>query len=144
MNVARSHPPGPVALAIAGGPARTLPGIAKTLRQIALTASLFPLLAGALVLAGWTLDIEILKRMVTGLTAMNPMTAVGFIGIGLALALTSTRRGHRLERTLAIVLASAVALIGIVRVLAVAGVYDAGIDRILFADKLALADVGRP
>jgi diguanylate cyclase (GGDEF)-like protein len=144
MNVARSHRPGPVALAIAGDPDRTLPGIAKRLRRIALTASLFPLLAGALVLAGWALDIEILKRMVTGLTAMNPMTAVGFIGIGLALALTSTQRGHRFERTVAIVLASTVALIGIVRVLAVAGLYDAGIDRILFADKLVLADFGRP
>ena len=82
--------------------------------------------------------------MVTGLTAMNPMTAVGFIGIGLALALTSTQRGRRFERRVAIVLASVVALIGIVRVLAIAGLYDAGIDRILFADKLVLADFGRP
>ena len=122
----------------------TLPGADIALRRLALTASVFPILAGLLVLAGWVLDVESLKRIVHGLTAMNPATAVGFLCVGTALALTSRRRAGRLARGAAIALAVTAALLGIVRVLAVTGLYDAGTDRLLFASKLIAADFGRP
>ena len=122
-----------------------LPGSAAALRRIALAASFIPMVEGVLVLMGWALDIEVLKRIVPGLTAMNPATAVGFIGAGAGLALISTRRkGPTPASTAGIVLAVAVTLLGLARVLALIGIYDAGIDRLLFADKIATADFGGP
>jgi len=122
-----------------------LPGSAAALRRIALAASLIPIVEGVLVLIGWALDVEVLKRIVPGLTAMNPATAVGFICAGAGLALISIRpKGPTPARTAGIVLAVAVTLLGLARVLAVIGIYDAGIDRLLFADKIATADFGGP
>ncbi|MFN2509228.1 MAG: hypothetical protein ABR589_10705, partial [Chthoniobacterales bacterium] len=40
-----------------------------------------------LVLTGWTLDVEFLKRIAPGLVAMNPMTAVAFSLAALSLGL---------------------------------------------------------
>jgi diguanylate cyclase (GGDEF)-like protein len=122
----------------------TLPAMTTALRRVALTASLCPIVAGLLVLGGWILDVEILKRIVNGLTAMNPATAVGFICLGSALALTSRRGAGRIARGAAITLGLAAAALGVGRLLAVAGVYDAGVDRLLFAEKLVGADFGRP
>ena len=40
---------------------------------------------GVLVLAGWQFDIEFLKRIIPGLVAMNPVTAICFIFSGSSL-----------------------------------------------------------
>lgn len=42
---------------------------------------------GELVLIGWTFDIELLKRILPGFVAMNPLTAIGFILTGSALGI---------------------------------------------------------
>jgi len=65
----------------------TLPRVASALRRIAHAASVLPIVIGVLVLIGWWADIEPLKRIIPGLVARNPMTAVGFILLGTALAL---------------------------------------------------------
>jgi PAS domain S-box-containing protein len=51
----------------------------------------FVSLLGFGVLTGWILDIEFLKRPLKGLTAMNPITAVSLLFIGVALIIISRR-----------------------------------------------------
>ena len=114
-----------------------VPRFVATLRTIAATSSFLATLIGVLVLIGWSLDVEALKRFIPGLTAMNPATAIGFICSGCALGLIATQPDLLLARRLAIALAAVTALLGAARVLAIAGLYDAGVDRLLFADKLA-------
>jgi len=123
-------------------PDLTLPRVASALRTTALSASVGSLLVGAAVLIGWELDIEVLKRMVPGLTAMNPMTAVAFMYLGCALGIHATNRS-KVERAVAIVLAAVVVALGLTRILGLAGVWDPELDKTLFADKLAGADFGR-
>src|SRR4051812_45586629 len=56
-------------------------------KRIAITGCLIAIATAALVLVGWALDLEILKRIVPGAVAMNPMSAALFILNGAALAL---------------------------------------------------------
>ena len=121
-----------------------VPHFVSTLRTIAAASSFLATISGVLVLIGWRLDVEVLKRLIPGLTAMNPSTAVGFICSGCALGLIATQPDLALARRLAVALAVVTALLGAARVLAVAGFYDAGVDRLLFSSKLVAADFGRP
>ncbi len=98
-------------------------------------------LIACLVLIGWTFDVEILKRIVPGLVAMNPMTAMAFLLAAISLALFSgeksdepTSSGQWLARACAF----AVALIGVARMVAIIGGPDLGIDRLLFSAKLGV------
>ena len=70
-------------------PDLTLPRVATTLRTMANGASVIPVVVGALALIGWSMDVEALKRIVPGLTAMNPATAIGFICLGWSLGVLS-------------------------------------------------------
>jgi diguanylate cyclase (GGDEF)-like protein len=121
-----------------------MPGIVSTLHTIAVLSSIVPVLMGVLVLGGWTFGIETLKRIVPGLTAMNPLTAFLFICSGLALGLLASGQSSPGRRRMAAVLGGVAAATGLARTLAIAGVADLGLDRLLFADKLDLADFGRP
>ena len=120
-----------------------VPRFVDTLRTIAATSSFVATLIGVVVLIGWSLDVEALKRFIPGLTAMNPATAVGFICSGCALGLIATQPDLALARRLAIALAAVTALLGAARVLAIAGLYDAGVDRLLDNSELLTADFGR-
>jgi len=121
-----------------------MPRIVSLLHNIALFSSIVPVAMGVLVLGGWTFGIETLKRIVPGLTAMNPVTAFLFICSGLALGLLASGRSSPGRRRMAAVLGGVAAATGVARTLAIAGVADLGLDRLLFADKLDLADFGRP
>lgn len=72
-------------------PELTVPRVARVLKALARAASAVPALVGLLVLLGWAYDIELLKRIVPGLVAMNPTTAIGLICLALALALVDAR-----------------------------------------------------
>jgi len=55
---------------------------------------------GGIVLLGWSLGNEVLKRILPGLVAMNPVTALGFIIAGASLLcywLAETRPAHKCE-----------------------------------------------
>ena len=121
----------------------TLPRVVSALHTTARAASFLPVLVGVLVLIGWSADIETLKRVIPRLTAMNPMTAVGFIGLGCALALESGAAGTP-KPAITVALAAVAIILGASRLLALAGMWDPEIDRFLFRDKLELADFGRP
>ena len=121
-----------------------VPRFVDALSTIAATSSFLATLIGVLVLIGWSLDAEALLRFIPGLTAMNPATAIGFICSGCALGLIATQPDLPLARRLAIALATVTALLGAAGVLAIVGLYDAGVDRLLFDDQLLTTDFGRP
>jgi hypothetical protein len=52
-------------------PAITLPRLVAALRATARVASAIPIIVGIFVLFGWWSDIELLKRIVPGLVAIN-------------------------------------------------------------------------
>ena len=57
-------------------------------------------LGGGIVLLGWSLGNEMLMRILPGLVAMNPVTALGFILAGTSLAgywLAETKPAYRWE-----------------------------------------------
>ena len=58
-------------------------------RSLAVTAT--ALIAG-LVLIGWIFDVDLLKRVLPGLVAMNPMTAVAFLLSVFSLSLFSDEK----------------------------------------------------
>src|SRR5215213_3905733 len=103
-----------------------VPGIVSTLLSVAASSSAVAALTGVVVLIGWQAGSEPLKRLVPGLTAMNPATAVGFICGGCALALIAACPDSGWARRTAAVLAALIVLSGISRVLAIAGIVDAG------------------
>ena len=71
-----------------------------SLRSGARAANVLVLLIPCVVLAGWTFDIEPLKRVVPGLVAMNPATALAFILAGTSLwLLREEAPGSTAEKT---------------------------------------------
>jgi PAS domain S-box-containing protein len=100
-------------------------------------ASALSILVGLLVLAGWGLDVEILKRLRPGFVAMNPMTAVLFVLAGAALGCSIKRNRPVAFRWSA--------RIGAILVLTIAGAkliglglnWPSNVDQWLFAEKLS-------
>jgi two-component system, NarL family, sensor histidine kinase UhpB len=97
------------------------------------TAAIIVITVGILVLWGWHINNISLKQVLPKMVAMNPMEAVSFILCGIAFLLHQ-QKGYK--RILAITLASLVILIALLRIAAIIGLYDAGIDRLLFAEQL--------
>jgi PAS domain S-box-containing protein len=92
--------------------------------------------AGLAVLAGWVLDIDLLKRPAAAVTVVNPLTAVCFIVGALALWL---QRGEcaGTRRHAGRVCALLVAVVGLVTLVAVLTESRLAPDHILFAGQLA-------
>ncbi len=119
------------------------PAVPSSITKLPKAASAAVVLVSLLVLAGWAFNIEFLKRVFPGAVAMNPMTAVAFIlsSVGLWFSRSDVSDASRLAkiRRTAFLCAATVALIGLVRFLGYAGGWDVGLDRLLFASKLATA-----
>jgi EAL domain-containing protein (putative c-di-GMP-specific phosphodiesterase class I) len=73
--------------------------IPSSMRAVARATIVIPIVVGSLVLYGWMSDIEVLKRIVPGLVAMNPMTAIGFLLLGISFALLSDEVAEVLKKT---------------------------------------------
>ena len=114
------------------------------MRAAARATVVIPIAVGTLVLYGWMSDTEVLKRIIPGLVAMNPATAVGFLLLGFSFALLSMEAGATPRHRTGEVLALVVALIGIVKLLALMTPIDLHIDQLLFANKLKASDFGLP
>ena len=99
-------------------------------------ASAVAVLAGCSVLAGWTLDVDVLKRILPGLVAMNPTTAIAFVLAGIALWLLRIQNTASRLRHIARGLAFAVALVGLIKLVGILSGWDMGIDALLFRGKL--------
>lgn len=84
--------------------------------KIASCLSIFISAVGTLVLIGWQLDVEFLKRPIPNLVAMNPITAVGFILSGIAVF--STLKQKELEdkyKPVAVITSVLMILIGLLK-----------------------------
>jgi len=118
------------------------------LAMLSAAAGGLAIVVAALVLAGWTWDIDPLKRGLPGLVAVNPMTALSLALAGMSLwllrardaALGSATRRHRIARLAAV----AVVVIGLLRLAAVVLGWDAGVDQWLFANRLGGDDPAFP
>jgi PAS domain S-box-containing protein len=99
-------------------------------------ASLFiVLIIALLVLAGWQFDIELLKKAVPGLVAMNPVTAATFLLASVALFLVNINPKKSIS-IIANTLAVFVLLIGLLRLFDFAALISFKFDLWLFADKV--------
>ena len=111
------------------------------LEVISAAAGGLAVLIAGLVLAGWTWDIDPLKRILPGLVSMNPMTAVAFVLAGISLWLQHAPDAAPAPATrrlrFARLAASTVVVIGLLRLAAVALGWDVGVDQWLFADRLS-------
>ncbi|MGJ4786791.1 sensor histidine kinase [Leptospira koniambonensis] len=96
-----------------------------------------PPIIGALVLLGWLLDIEILKRPRASMVAMNPMSAVSFVFIGIALYLNLNRSDSNPYRSIVRLIGLFVLLVGLTKLYSLISGFDLGMDKILFSDKIA-------
>ena len=104
-------------------------------------AALVTAFIAGLVLLGWALDIDLFKRIIPGLVAMNPMSAMAFLLAALSLALFSTAPAHEvalLRVTLARTCAWLIVFIGIAKVVAIVGGPDLRVDQLLFSSKLSV------
>ena len=95
------------------------------------------IIMGSAVLAGWALNSSILKSVVPGLTAMNPLTAISFILSGLALLaqMLSESFGGNLVRIICRTAIFVLLSIVLIKMASFAGL-DYGLDRLLFHEKL--------
>lgn len=90
---------------------------------------------GAIVHLGWALDNRELMSVSSGLVAMNPLTATGFILAGLSLRLGLTRPESRPAQAASAALAVLVVVLAALRLAGYTGV-DPGVDRLLYSERL--------
>jgi diguanylate cyclase (GGDEF)-like protein/PAS domain S-box-containing protein len=131
---------GPLAEAARGLPA---PGglaaeseLIRQLRTFPIAAAVLVAVSGLLVLVGWAFDLEVLKRVLPNWVAMNPLTALAFIGIAGSLALLARPESDSGPRRLARAVALAVALVGLARLATHLTGWDVGLDQWLFSARL--------
>ncbi len=99
-------------------------------------ASAIAILVVCSVLVGWTLNIDVPKRVLPGLVAMNPAAALAFILAGVSLLLARAQgRDSTLDR-IAQGLAFAVTLVGLFTLIGMLFGWDVGLDQLLFREKL--------
>ncbi len=98
-------------------------------------AAVASIVAGALVLLGWLLDVELLKRGIPGFVAMNPVTAVTFILAGSALW-KCREPDYAAPSHLVKVLAVIVLLVGAIKSVGLISGWHPNVDELLFAAKL--------
>ncbi len=104
--------------------------------RIAIGTAGFAVLMGVSVLLGWTFGIEWLKRVLPTLVAMNPATALCFIGLGAALLLCRNPQASATAKRSARLITVVVLAVGSIRLVMYIFGVDAGIDQLLFPNAL--------
>lgn len=119
------------------------------LEKLSLIIGLAVTLCGAMVLYGWFMDIDSIKRLAPHFPSMNPMTACALIITGLALAQryrgtdsNTVFNSHWSERTATIGL-SAVLVFGLIVLAEHYLGWELGADQILFTGELTNTLTGR-
>lgn len=119
--------------------------VVRNLNRFVAFASLMSIAVGVLGLIGWTLDIAALKSVFPGHTAIKPNAALALVlcGGSLWLLRSDDARPSRAIRKLGgRVLASVVALLGLLNLLEHLLSWDLGIDRFLFLDTMPREALG--
>ncbi len=99
-------------------------------------AAAFVTIVGTLVLVGWSLGVSSLLRISPRLPVMNPLTAVGFVLCGFALALLRESRLTGGRRISAQMIGFLVAGIGLGKIVGLATESDLKIDHLLFSGAI--------
>lgn len=99
-------------------------------RRIARTFAIIPIISGFSVIAGWALDVQVLKSILPGIVNMNPVTATTFIVAGTALSFVLASRAP--FRRAAVACSALVMAIGLLRLGCYATGIDLGMDAWLF------------
>ena len=120
-------------LGLPSTPVIGLPGLPDLVLK---AASAIAILIGCSVLVGWTIDVDVLKRILPGLVAMNPTTAIAFVLAGMSLWLLRAQNTASRLRRIGQGLAFAVALVGLIKLVGILAGLDVGIDHLLFRGKL--------
>ncbi len=97
-----------------------------------------PPIIGVLVLIGWILDNEILKRLDTRLVAMNPVTAICLILSGVAIILRQNLNNRPNLRLPGLICCAIVMMVALMKLSEVVGIWPFGIDTLLFSTHLAI------
>ena len=93
------------------------------------------LLISLLSLAGWVFAIDSLKNPISGLVAMNPVTAFCFITLVVALRLKQNFRGEKKRKIAADIIVGIIFLIVVSRLIAIIANWQYSLDQLLFVDK---------
>lgn len=99
-------------------------------------------LVAALVLIGWQLNIDFLKRPVPNLVAMNPMTAICFLLSAISLWLLRNKRQTSITKFTAGILALLTFAIGVLKLISLGGLLSFKLDTLLFPQKVAADVIG--
>ncbi|GAA4430556.1 hypothetical protein GCM10023188_17310 [Pontibacter saemangeumensis] len=110
------------------------PLIKKRLISLSRVASVLVIVSGLLVLSGWLLEIERLKRVGADYVAMNPLTAICFIlsGISLWLLKNPSKSDLRVANTISLI----VLFVCTLKFVSVIILWDFPLDRLLFPLQL--------
>ncbi len=110
--------------------------ILAILKRFALLASAATILIGCLVIVGWQFDIESLKRIAPGMTAMNPGgTALLFVLTGISLWGYIVNTGPRVA-LLSHICAWCILFCALLLIAGILFGWHSGLDRFLFKEKL--------
>ena len=108
--------------------------LARTCTRLAWSAVMA---MGLLVLLGWLLENDLLKRLLFETSVpMNPLTALSFFLAGAALCALEQQSTARRRRGLGLALGAVVALIALAKLLDYYFTLSLGIDQLLFYQKL--------
>ncbi len=107
----------------------------EVLRVRGCAAGLAVAAIGAAGLAGWVFDLSVLKSVSADWVSMKANTAVGFVLLGMAIALLGVYPHSRRARAAARALAGVAAAIGLLTLGEYVTGDDLGIDELLFADE---------
>jgi signal transduction histidine kinase/CheY-like chemotaxis protein len=114
----------------------SISGFVSFLKALSRASSVVAVVVGCLVLLGWALEVDVLKRLLPELVAMNPVSAVGFALAGTATWSLQEERASRRVRRLARACALVVALVGLLKMLQILFGLEPGVDQILFPERL--------
>ncbi len=118
------------------------PRLIARYRLVSKAASVAAVGVSCVVLLGWTLDLDALKKVFLGKVAMNPGgTALGFLLAGVSLWLLQSGRATERQRRAAVFCAAGATLVAALRLVAYSQGWDFGPDRALFPERLAAYEI---
>ena len=106
----------------------------RRLAVLPIRSAVIVFLISFIVLVGWLLDVDFLKRIVPGYVFMNPGTAVSLMLSSVSLGLLNNVNSNL--RRAGQVCAGTIVLISFIQLSAVSGLLDIGIDLLFFGDRL--------
>ena len=121
--------------------------LSLALRRFATAAAAATMLASLAVLVGWAFNILVLKQLAPGLATMKPLTAVGLLLAGGALALLQADEGDVRRQRVGLLCAAGTGLLGGAFLLEYAFGLNLGLDQALFPAAVqagGLLHPGRP